>query len=1172
MAPSNRWGRISSFNDNNAFIEFVDESGATYIFHKGKNDVYTQISENGDGNPDVPGCYPIYDSDGAYKGYQRSTLQVVYDSEFDWALYFLGLKTAGTQGVDEFAIYKYTDYNGTKTYTKIAELPFSLYSDATNIINSIHFVSATEIYYCINGNVKKWNGTVWTTLGTSPAFGTDKVIKIHYISSTNIYACGDFGLSKWNGTAWSSIGTLSYESTIDIKYLSASSIYVAVTNISTGETGLAYWNGATWTELFLETSAYTRYAKITYISDNQIYYGRKNNGGGSWAADNGSLHMWDGSTLNDLTLPNSGTDKYADYTKGIVSPNSNLEVYMMDYNTLAGYTSVYYREINNNNRFYLYTPNETYIALIENVNSYPTVTYNKDYISGFTDCLYCKAITTVYDDFNYSNYIVAYDNSATSKQVKIYLEENSTNNPYETGTVDLTNYIIASSDLNRIYDAYSFNGISIIRNKYIELNNENSYGYNMFVFYTDTTSGYTYCDTYLLTTGTIASNTIAIEYIGTGYKIASTNEGYLGSNIVDMSNIDIAYIYDNDQYHYIYASYQTKLITYRITGQIMTVDDVGAIRIRYNSDISQYCDIDGAVINSVVTNSEGYVLTEINKSKKLPLRPYFVNTQSATNQLHATTATDNSELFNLFESLDVANGSFRTGIKVDDGSDLLPNSDTGSNHFKFWVFALLDSGLYDDSIPYINIAQGKKNSSTNSYSLKFWSQDEKFLLDVFPSAISENITNLPHRFYNIDMQKNDNSNYIVNSKVFYEIGNTSSVDYADLFEVDAYYQIEQSILFEIQDLLYSASEVFYALDFNNKSLYYSFGIKYLNKNNSFNFNTRPSAIQEINNNAFVIVCENDIYNGIGVDEASTTVSYLASSVGLEQGNWKSLVTNGVSTFFYNKKSLWMIQNGQLINIGLPIEDYLYRNDSDNKLGVDTYNNLLYIPIDYTKMKQLKTDLKVGDYSASVAETKEYNKAFAIFDYNTLTFRINCYADDLAYNYVNFFGNINDYPVIRVGSKLVIPEYKEADGTENPLARITLKRQSMGNVMAIKKLDSLMSYLINNNNVSMVEYGIDHIRLSITLDKKYEYEIKYGDYDETATYTDTTADEYIINAVTPTNSTTGFYNIKIPIGLDFHDIIIALEIGRITDTNKCLTTVNEISIDTIQKESEKNGMF
>jgi hypothetical protein len=65
-------------------------------------------------------------------------------------------------------------------------------------------------------NVARWNGSTWSALGIGPANGVDARVTALATSGGNVYVSGYFGqagsaaanrVAKWNGTAWSPLGT-----------------------------------------------------------------------------------------------------------------------------------------------------------------------------------------------------------------------------------------------------------------------------------------------------------------------------------------------------------------------------------------------------------------------------------------------------------------------------------------------------------------------------------------------------------------------------------------------------------------------------------------------------------------------------------------------------------------------------------------------------------------------------------------------------------------------------------------------------------------------------------------------------------------------------------------------------------------------------------------------------
>jgi hypothetical protein len=387
-----------------------------------------------------------------------------------------------------------------------------------------------------------------------------------------------------------------------------------------------------------------------------------------------------------------------------------------------------------------------------------------------------------------------------------------------------------------------------------------------------------------------------------------------------------------------------------------------------------------------------------------------------------------------------------------------------------------------------------------------------------------------------------------------------------LFNVTAYWEGLNKVLFEAQDIVISAADIMFALNYDKKALYWSTGYKYLNLLNNQYFKSRPTAIQEINNNMFALICEDNVYIGMGSSEENVILSVLANDIGLEKDNFKSLISNGKQAFMYNRKGVWMIDGTQLVDLSAPISDYLYNQTSNNVLGYDSINNNLFIPLDMSAMSNIVCNVYNGDYTATTTTAFNFNKAFGVLNITDMAYTIYAYEDSSGTTYNEFFGNVKDHLVTRVGNKIIIPEYSEAVGTEQRIGRFTTKRISMGNVFSLKKLDTLLAYFINNQNYNGNEYGIDYLKLNFNLNKgKGTVTRKYGDFNANNTY------ECSVSTVIPDDSTVGLREWKIPLGIDFNDIEITIEFGRLSDTNDCGTTLHQISIDVINKEAEINGV-
>lgn len=116
-------------------------------------------------------------------------------------------------------------------------------------------------------NVARWNGTAWSSLGTGAANGTNgDVLALLVAGNGDVYAGGNFTqaggvpanrIAKWNGSVWSSLGT----------GLSGGGVYTLVTSLALANNGEVYaggvfteaggapanniakWNGTVWNNL-----------------------------------------------------------------------------------------------------------------------------------------------------------------------------------------------------------------------------------------------------------------------------------------------------------------------------------------------------------------------------------------------------------------------------------------------------------------------------------------------------------------------------------------------------------------------------------------------------------------------------------------------------------------------------------------------------------------------------------------------------------------------------------------------------------------------------------------------------------------------------------------------------------------------------------------------------------
>lgn len=1112
-------------------LEGIEDSKDRFIW-------VDKIKYYSDSNIIMSGKTPRYNSwameswDGTQWSVMGSDVSGILKSNFEYlnANCYLAF---GYYGIYKYNISAGYDYYTVQFYLKPRDIK---YISDTNI-----YIATTTGFYHFNGSAYNVN-VAWTNLSAGLSGANCNIRVINYTAGTNIFAITANCAVQYGGATWTNVNTGLTGSQTDMLCMD----YLGGANVYAGTTAgvVQYIGGATgWRDVnSASLGADQKVQAIDYVNAFYIIAG----------TETGGVYIYNGSAwVNQPTTGLGSTNVLA------VAYGSALKQYVGTSNT-GPYYSVYTG-----------TPGTSIDAFIPNddaLGKYTWASDNNAFVASWISltgkkCLGCKIIDTTFDDNNrYTYAILANSNASTCTSIEVFRLDAATDTTRRETAASkalVTSSTTLSNTLAR-FTYTNFVGMTVIANQYYELQNSNQKGYTVITAYTD--NGNTRFDTIDFVLGTNTS-TLTYQRRGVGEAINASSIGYLSNVQCFVWSTGIASIYSGGQEHYVYANKDMRVIRYPITGDRMTTDDVNKITYVYNSEISRYCDPDGLIMGGLVSNPQGYQLTKINSSKKVPIRPYF--SINSGDNLWGTTNCNSYELFQAYEMTSSDGSAFRTPIDVDNGSQLVAYSDDGTRHHKYWMAYLLDSGVLDDTIPYINLAKGKKDPVTGSYDIKFWQEDADHIAKVYTDRDSEDIGGSVYRFNNLDIDANDISNVMENGKLFHVIASNTQ----DQFSVAAYYESSKSVQFEAQDLVFTSNGLMIAIDYENKALYYGYGFKYLNLINQAKLKSRATAIQEIGNNTFAVLCDNDVYLGMAMGEETFNMTYLTSNIGLEKDNYKSLVSNGQDAFFQNRRGVYMIRGGQVVNITPPIEDYAYRNSSGNVLGIDGNLTCLFVPLDYSKMADLKQEFKNGDYTYTADTNVEWNKAFALFNYTDMTYSIFAYTDDQS-GYTNTFANMKDHMVMRVGSKLVIPTYKESDQHEDILARVGFKRASFGNVQSLKKLYDVMFYFLNNTTTDGDTLGIDYFKLAVNLNKKVEWSKKHGDFDTNATYSDAT----ITDAVIPDSSTEGWLTMKIPIGFDFNDVEIKAEFSRVnSNSGQSIATLSEMDIDVIQKNIEKTGM-
>jgi hypothetical protein len=171
-------------------------------------------------------------------------------------------------------------------------------------------------------NIAKWNGSVWSSLGS----GVNGQVNAIAVNGSDLYVGGNFSqagavgagnIAKWNGSAWSSLGS-GVNGQVNAVALSGSDLYVGGSFTQAGGAGsnrIAKWNGSAWSSLGSGVSgtvcAVAANGSIVYAGG---YFASAGGVGGT-----GYLAKWDGSNWSSMGNPDrevlslgiNGDDVYA---------------------------------------------------------------------------------------------------------------------------------------------------------------------------------------------------------------------------------------------------------------------------------------------------------------------------------------------------------------------------------------------------------------------------------------------------------------------------------------------------------------------------------------------------------------------------------------------------------------------------------------------------------------------------------------------------------------------------------------------------------------------------------------------------------------------------------------------------------------------------------------------
>ncbi|MCB9364850.1 MAG: T9SS type A sorting domain-containing protein [Flavobacteriales bacterium] len=157
-------------------------------------------------------------------------------------------------------------------------------------------------------NISKWNGTVWSTLGS----GVNGSVQCFAIFNSDLYVGGDFtiaggnssyGIAKWNGMSWVSIPSILGTSSTYIYALEVynNELYASVGLYGSGGTTVSLYkfNGSSWSAVAaVGNGSYAPSVSSLKVYNGDLYVG------GEFSTVNGSsfnnIAKWNGSTWSSV--------------------------------------------------------------------------------------------------------------------------------------------------------------------------------------------------------------------------------------------------------------------------------------------------------------------------------------------------------------------------------------------------------------------------------------------------------------------------------------------------------------------------------------------------------------------------------------------------------------------------------------------------------------------------------------------------------------------------------------------------------------------------------------------------------------------------------------------------------------------------------------------------------
>jgi hypothetical protein len=339
---------------------------------------------------------------------------------------------------------------------------------------------------------------------------------------------------------------------------------------------------------------------------NVLYYAIKDLG----------LAVWNGTSWDTVNIGAT----YTNFTEIVIS-NDTAYIGIEGTGTLPGVTNtgVY-------NFYYVETTKVK--QLVVDVDSETAVT--SDYITGLTDAKQVEQISPVFsfEGSNYLRYIMVMDGST----LKVFLHE-------KQGDVDNADSSSVSLVTPLTIDGLSgitfsnFTAFTATEDKSVEAQDNNQRGFVLYVYFDGGIRTVLFESDFSVD----SSGSLEATYNVGGADIP---DEFITSESVPVFQVKKEAYVGINTVNYLYYTNGTNVVLMPFKGIRHRSQEVEQARKIYNFEISQFADVTGDVITLCVP-SRGYVLTEINKSSKIPIRPYKVPSffDDKAEQLYAPIAT-----------------------------------------------------------------------------------------------------------------------------------------------------------------------------------------------------------------------------------------------------------------------------------------------------------------------------------------------------------------------------------------------------------------------------------------------------------------------------------------------------------------------------------------------------